>query len=197
MPAERFQHDDLARIGDDEAVVVPAPAEVPATAALAVLFQRGDHRGNRLGGGRAPLQAEPHQIHADQSLAPLRRQPGVHGLVADRHAMLVHAHFGAPDPERARQQRGVGLGRLRDGDVGGPVHRAASIAAARLHIEELGLVALAVAVLGEQGAPGRRRFPARRHGVAHRPVLYGNGRNGASAPGTCTRSTFSTMDTSE
>ena len=72
----------------------------------------------RLGRRRCTLQRQAQQVHADQCRLLLRWRTGVHRLVADHHAMLVGAHLGAPHPERPAEQRGMGVPRLRNGDVG-------------------------------------------------------------------------------
>ena len=102
-----------------------------------------------------------------QRAAALGRGLRVQGLVADDHAVLVGAHFGAPHPERAAQQDGVSARDVRDGDVGGLERPAGGALSRRMEFDDLSLVALAVAILGEQGRAPGGRCGERGQGVAH------------------------------
>ena len=166
-PADRFQHIGLARVGDDEAVVVVEPVQVAAVAALAVALQQGGHHLDGLGRARATLETQPHQVHADQGAAAGGGNGRVHRFVADHHPMLVGAHLRAPHPERAAEQAGVGLRHLRSGDVGELERRPRHASPARSHLDQLRFVALAVAVLGEQDPAAGRRVAQGDQGVAH------------------------------
>jgi hypothetical protein len=53
------------------------------------------------------FQCEPQQIHAEKRLFCWGGGPGVNRFVSDSDAMLVGAHFRAPDPERSTQEHGV------------------------------------------------------------------------------------------
>src|SRR5580658_7697857 len=83
--------------------------------------------------------------------------------------MLVGAHLRAPHPERAADQAGVGPRRRLDLDVGQAFGGRRTVAA-RQHLDALGFVALAVAVLGEQHHAARRGRRGRSKGVAHQPA---------------------------
>jgi hypothetical protein len=72
----------------------------------------------RLLGAGAALEAETEVVHADDTGLRRRHALAVDRLVADDDAVLVGADLGAPDPERLRQQHGMGLGHLRDLDMG-------------------------------------------------------------------------------
>jgi hypothetical protein len=166
-------HDRSVRIGDDEAVVVGEVRVRPtARAGLAVAFQQGHDHLDGVGRVGRPLQREAQQVHAEQAGFGLGASgpdpsgatgelPGEHRLVADDHAVLVGPHLGAEHPPGPRQQHGVGVGHLRDVDPGA-AHRhlgvrrvrrvGPDVVARRDPLEQLRLVGVAVAVLGEQDA---------------------------------------------
>src|SRR5207248_4267299 len=104
----RLQHPGTRRIGDDEGVVVGAEEGGLAGAALAIFLDQRPDDAHRLAGGAGALQAEAHQVHADQRdlLVRLAREDR---LVADRDAPLVDAHLVAPEPVRARADQLPGL----------------------------------------------------------------------------------------
>ncbi len=141
-----------------------------AVAALAVALQQVDDHRQGLRGGRAALQPQPHQIHADQGAPSLGRDDRMQGLIADADAMLIGPHLRPPGPERAAEQAGVGRLGLGDDDVGGRKPRARRMASGRRHLQELGLIALAVAVLGEQQAAAGGGGRQGHEGVAHKIV---------------------------
>ncbi len=145
-----LEHERLARVGHDVAVVVGEVAVlVTAAATLAVALQQiGDH-GDRSRCGRGSFEGEAEQVHPGQP-ERLSGSAGEHGLVADHDTVLVGAHLGAEHPERPAQQHGVGLGRLLDLDPGAAHSRAGRVRASRLPLQQLRLVGIAVGILREQ-----------------------------------------------
>jgi hypothetical protein len=61
----------------------------------------------------------------------------------------------------------MGAGDLGDLDIGDFKRRSGRVISGQDHLQALRLVALAVAVLGEERAASRRRLGARDQGVAH------------------------------
>src|SRR5680860_1341319 len=155
----------------NEAVFTREPsAEVGLTGMdlLRLTLEQGGERLDSRLGGCCPFERESQEIHA--------REPdlggwltGEHRLVAHHEAVLVGADLGAPHPERAAEQHRVGPFGLVDLDPGATKSRAARVGAARLPVEELGLVGISVTVLGAQH-PFRTDDD---HRVAHvGPVSY-------------------------
>ena len=157
----------LSRVGEQEAVVVAGRARREGRSALAVaLDQRGDHL-QRLARIAAALQAQPHQVHADQPGPLLDGLVGEDRLVADRDAVLVHAVLEAPDPIGRVAHHAVGLGDLGDLDVRAAHPGLGRVARLGVLDEGLALAALAVAVLREEGGARSRLAPDGHHGIAH------------------------------
>ena len=150
--SSRLEHPRLHRIGNDEAVVVGEGAPlVPASSALAVaLDQFADHR-HGFGRGRRAFEGEAKQVHAGQTSRRTAFR-GEHGLVADRHAMLVCPHLGSPHPEWPADHERVRLGDLRHLDPSAPDGRPTPVGAPRMPLEHLRLVRVAVGVLCQQDA---------------------------------------------
>ncbi len=135
---------------------------VTTAAPLAVRAEQSDDRRHSLLGVRGPFQGEAQQVHPGQ---PQLLGGGVseHSLVADRHPVLVGAHLGAEHPIGPTEQNGIGLGDLVDLDPCAGDPRPDRVRATRLPVEKLGLVRVAVGVLGEQNAIAVDDD----HGVAH------------------------------
>ncbi len=129
-----LHHDGVLGVGHQEAVVVAElRVVVAARPALAVGLEQVDEHRHGIVGGGGPFEGEPQEVHAEQGvgLAPTEGQlAGEHGLVADDHAVLVGADLGAPHPPRLREQHGVGVGHLGDGDPGARDVGAGLVAAA-------------------------------------------------------------------
>ena len=159
----RLEHERFALIGNDETVVVgEVRVLVTAAATLAMALEKLDDRRDALRCCRRPLEREPKQIHARQA-DPLPRCSCEHGLVADDDAVLVGADLSAEHPERTAQEHRVGLGHLVDVDPRAPHASTIGVGAARLPVEQLRLVRVAVGVLREEHPP---RFD-HHHRVAH------------------------------
>ena len=171
-----LDHEGAGGVRREEAVVVGEAALLVAAAApLAVLLEQGEqHLDGALRALRA-LEGEAQQVHAREAelRVGLLRE---HRLVPDHDAMLVGADLGAPHPERPREQHGVGLGDLRDLDPGAGHALARRVTPARLPLEELCLVGVAIRVLGEQHAPRQGAHHRVTHGAAAPPAPARGGR---------------------
>jgi hypothetical protein len=149
-----FEDEGARGVGDDEAVVIEEAAVlVAAAAALAVGFEQ-----------LVMTSTARSAVSARSSARRIRSMPSrpvfrvgllrEDGLVADDDAVFVRAHLAAPHPEGAAEQDRVGFADLGDGDPGALDRGAVGMDGAGMPVEVLGLVGIAVGVLGEQDAAG-------------------------------------------
>mmetsp|Transcript_119486 Transcript_119486/g.338830 ORF Transcript_119486/g.338830 Transcript_119486/m.338830 type:complete len:219 (+) Transcript_119486:337-993(+) len=114
----RLQDEGLARVGEEEAVLVgPVAAVLLAAPPLPVRLQEAGADLHGLPGRAAPLQGQAQEVHAQQPrlAAELALRDGAHGLVPAHNAEFVRAHLAAPEPARlgeADRQRLPRLGYL-------------------------------------------------------------------------------------
>ena len=161
-----LEHPRLGGIGDDERVVVPPGLPVARVAALAVPLEQPRDDPLRLGRGAAALEAEPHEVHAEEARR-LQLVARVQRLVADHHAVPLtppeaQSHHG-PAPEHGERLRHLGN---RDVLAGQPARR--RMREAGRAEERLAFVGRPVAVLGEQRVPVARVRAEHDEGVAAR-----------------------------
>ena len=151
-PPRSLEHDDHARISDQEAVVVAERGALDAArSALAVALQVLDDDLRRLLCGRCALKCEPKEVHTQQTGLRLV-VPGEDRLVADHHASRVRSHLRSPHPPGSRDQhrhRRSHLGYLDPG-AGEPGVR--FVRRRGMPLEDLGLVGISIRVLGEEHA---------------------------------------------
>ncbi len=167
----RFEDEGVARIRDDEGIVIFEPALVGAVSALTVF---GEERGDdlqRLLGACAALEPEPQQVHAHERRRGRGRDLRMHRLIADHDAVLVRTHFRAPHPEGPGKQHGMGAGGLRNVDISAAEPRVFFVFGRRREEGILRLIRLAVGILCEEHCPARRRLPQRHQRVAHSASL--------------------------
>jgi hypothetical protein len=176
----RLEHPGLVGVRDEEAVVIAAAAGLERGASLAVPLDQCSDDLERFSRVAAPLEAEPDQIHADQSGSLFEALLAEDGVVAQRHAVLVDTMLEAPDPPRRVPHHPVGLGHLRDFDVSTAGSGAGRVVGRLVLHEGLALLPLAIAVLREEGG-AQRGFGAQGHDrVAHGRPPYQAPLRGAS-----------------
>ena len=167
VPARGLEHPGLARVGDDERVVIAPRLPVARIAALAVtLQQRGDDL-FRLGRRAAALEAEPHQVHAEQARC-LGLLAGMQRLVADHDPVFVHPVLEAPEPPRPAAEHRERLVHLGNVEVLAAQEGLRRVREARGAEERLALVGRPVAVLREQRVAVAGVRPEDDEGVAAR-----------------------------
>ncbi len=160
--AGRLEDVGVGGIGNEERRVVGLLMRCVRDATLPARLEQPGHHVDRLGGAAGALEPETDEVHSDQRrLCPRRVVGRGDTLIADGHAVLVHAVLGPPQPRRTREQRGV-----RTGVPDGEVLRAQGAARRGPPAEgpgDLHLTGRSVGVLGEHHA--RRTGGAQ--GVAH------------------------------
>ena len=159
-----FQNEDVVSVHNEVAVVVVELMVIGTVAALAVDRQqlRDDiHRPLRCG---CPLQGKAQVVHADERVVLLVvRALREDGLVANAHAVLIHAHLRAPEPHGPGDEDGFRVRDLRDRCVGHLQFCFIMVFCGDV-LEDLRLVRAAVTVLCENGAS----FVEETHGITHR-----------------------------
>ena len=161
-----FEHIGRVRIGDDIAVVIGPHTRIVGEFALAVAADQSGHDLHCLGRRPAPLQSQAQHFHTHQ-LALLRLlQPGVQGLVADDHLMLVKTVFIAPAPVGPRAHVAPGRAGLGHADELALQLRAGRILPLRMLDQGLALAGRTIAVFGKEGLPLPGRRSQGDHGIA-------------------------------
>jgi hypothetical protein len=168
MASRRLEDPGPVRVRDHERIVVgPLDVALARSTLSVALDQTGDHV-ERLVRIAPALEAEPHEIHAEQARRS-ERFLREHHLVADGDAMLVHAVLEPPEPVRLRSHHGRRLGGLRDGEVLAAQRAARRMLRARDLHDALALVRRTIAVLAEQrDAVPRDRAERHQRVAAHR-----------------------------
>ncbi len=163
----RLEHPGFLRIRDQEAVVVAGAVGLEGRASLPVRLEERRNRLERFARIASSLETEPHEVHPDQAGGVFDGLPREDRVVADRDAVLVDAVLEAPDPPGRVPHYAIGLGHLRNCDVGAAELGAAGMdRRGELH-QGLALSLLPVAVLGEDRGAVARPGTRGDEGIAH------------------------------
>ena len=169
IPTGSLQHPGLARVGDDERVVIVLLVAETAVPSLAVGVQQLDNEVKRCTRRAGSLQRQPDNVHADQAGLFVIGFLGKDRLIGDGQATLVGAHLAPPDPEGLGKQDLVGLWHLRDLDVGALDGGAGFVRGSWNPGQDVGFVGLAVAVLGQNDCAVSGCFSGCDQGITHIP----------------------------
>ena len=167
-PAPRgLQHPDFIGVHHHIRVFIPPLKQPAGISPLPVLLQQAGDNFYRLSGGSPPFQSQAQQVHSKKpGLSFAALIPASLSLVSDRHAPLIHPHLKSPDPVRSRSQNAVGMGDLRDGDIGALHRFAVPVILRRKPDERLRLPQGPVAVFCHSIAALRAKPRCYRKGVA-------------------------------
>ena len=118
--AGRLEDPGLARIGEEEAILVAPVVTFRARAALAVGLKQGGGDGDGLGGGGGALEDEADEVHAEEAsgaVIALAGEAGADCLVARAEPTLVGTHLCTPEPRRSAKNDSIRCLGLWDLDV--------------------------------------------------------------------------------